>query len=438
MFPRVHRITALSQEQFNAKARNAKLILLYPWAPHRNAFIPYILADDSRTLIYTRVNEGTNTLVDFLGAVQAQWNTELGGFGSNLSNALGQQDASAWAEAFATDLKQLSDRLGRQICAYLDECDRIPHDDNFATFFSQLLENLDSRVQLAVSSRLLKYQPWFGFVERGDAVVFGTERRENDVMYTVIDEPKPALEVYAFGRGYALVNGQEIVNWDGALPRHLFFFFMDNPLVTRDEIFQMFWPRLSTKEATNVFHVTKRKISERISNKVEDGANYEMTSYNAGFYRPSDKLVRYYDVQEFETAISGALAALEEKEEEELYLRAVDLYKSPFLQDSPMAWMETRRNELRGLYAQALIGLGRLAKQREDIENALGYFIRSLKETPEREDIHRDIMTLYLNAGRIEEAKEQYAVLVEHLEKQFGIAPSLDTRQLYDVIIAKR
>ena len=32
------------------------------------------------------------------------------------------------------------------------------------------------------------------------------------------------------------VNGTPITNWDGALPRNLFFFFMDHPLVTRDEM----------------------------------------------------------------------------------------------------------------------------------------------------------------------------------------------------------
>ncbi|MBC7871609.1 MAG: hypothetical protein H7Y09_12275, partial [Chitinophagaceae bacterium] len=50
------------------------------------------------------------------------------------------------------------------------------------------------------------------------AVILGTEQRKNDVMFTVEDQPKPQLDVYALGRGLALVNGQEITKWDGALP----------------------------------------------------------------------------------------------------------------------------------------------------------------------------------------------------------------------------
>ena len=33
-------------------------------------------------------------------------------------------------------------------------------------------------------------------------------------------------------------------------------------MATRDDIFNTFWPSLSIKEATNVFHVTKRKVNE--------------------------------------------------------------------------------------------------------------------------------------------------------------------------------
>jgi hypothetical protein len=70
------------------------------------------------------------------------------------------------------------------------------------------------------------------------------------------------LEVYGLGPGQALINGQRIDRWDGMLPRALFFYFIDRGMVTRDEIFHTFWPTLSIREATNVFHVTKRKISE--------------------------------------------------------------------------------------------------------------------------------------------------------------------------------
>ena len=255
-------------------------------------------------------------------------------------------------------------------------------------------------------------------------------------MFTIVDEPKPALEVYALGRGYALVNGQEITNWDGALPRNLFFYFVDNPLITRDQIFEVFWPKLTTKEATNVFHVTKRKISERITMKVNEPGSYELTQYGSGFYTPSEKVIRYYDVHEFENSIENAMVTVDEKEEAELLSRAIDLYRGPFLQETQMEWMKQRRDELRQLYSQALIGMGRLRKDANDNEGALGFFSRSLKQTPEREDIHRQVMSICLEQGRIDDAKQQYQRLTKILDEELGIGPSPESRKLYDLIQA--
>ena len=232
------------------------------------------------------------------------------------------------------------------------------------------------------------------------------------------------------------MNGQYITNWDGALPRNLFFFFMDRHLVTRREIFDIFWPDLSVKEATNVFHVTKRKISERIGLKINPENSYELTQYSAGFYVPSDKLVRHYDVGDFQASIERAMITADEDEEENLLLRAVEGYKADFLQDTDMPWMNERREQLLQLNAQALISLGRINKRRNDDPSALGYFIRALKETPGREDIHREVMSLYLRMGRKEDARQQYNKLVEYLRTNQNISPSRESKDLFKVIEA--
>jgi two-component SAPR family response regulator len=340
-------------------------------------------------------------------------------------------------EALAADLGAYGRAQNTSIILYIDEIDRIPFDAAFNKFIRALVAALPSQTQLTCSSRLLTYQPWYDFVERGEAIILGTEYRKNDVMFTVEEKARPQLEVYALGRGYALVNGQPITNWDGALPRNLFFYFMDHGLVTRDEIFSTFWPDLSVKEATNVFHVTKRKISERISMKIDQRGSYELTQYAAGFYTPSEKVVRHYDVGEFQAAIEHAMITNDESQEERLLTEAIDLYRAPFLQDTDMDWMNSRRDHLRQLNAQALIGLGRLNKRRGDNESALGFFIRSLKDTPEREDIHREIMNLYLKLGRPQDARAQYEYLVQMLRTTLNISPSRETRDLYKLIEAQ-
>ena len=414
------------------KIGETQFILLYPWPDHRDAFLRDVVGKSQRPLYRYQLTDADTTLTDWLKNLMTVLTASTHDGPSNLQQALSQEEATLWGQALAADLNQIA--TGDAIWFFLEEMDRLPHDIQLEQFIEALVHHLSDNVYLAVSSRLLQCAPWRALALQNEAVVFGPKHRAHEVIYTRLEEPKPALEVYGFGRGYAEVNLREIENWDGALPRNLFFFFIDNPLVTRDEIFAAFWPKLATKEATNVFHVTKRKISERITMKVETDGNYELTQYSTGFYKPSEKLVRYYDVGAFEDAVGRAMITLEEDEEEALLERAIDLYKGPFLADVDMPWIVKRREVLQGLYAQALIGLGRLSQARGESVTALGYYVRALKETPYREDIHRDIMQIYINQGMLDDARQQYHTLKALLAENMDIAPAHETRALFERI----
>ncbi len=424
-------VTHVSLESFRQRSAGKKIVLLYPWTNYRNMFLAYFLANADEGLLYFRLNEEQPTLVQWLTALLDEFQSVLGDFGHNLQQALKGGKPEALGAALAADLRSYSD--GPTIL-FLDELDRAKMDSDFEQFIRGLINSLPANAQLAISSRLLSYQPWYDMVVRGEAIVLGTAQRRDDMMFTVENTPKPQLEVYAFGRGHALVNGHPITNWDGALPRNLFFFFMDHPLVTRDEIFETFWQSLSVKEATNVFHVTKRKITERISMQISDEGDYELTQYNSGFYMPSDKVVRHYDVSDFQEAMDKALVANSEKEEIALLSRAIDLYKGSFLQTVNMSWVEHRRRVLCELYTQALISMGRIYQRQGDERRALGFFTRALKETPEREDIHRQVMELYQAQGMRDDALAQYRKLEQVLRDTLKVAPSRETRDLYEKI----
>ena len=428
-------VTHVSLDSFRERSAGHKVVLMYPWQHYRYLFMMNFLSGAQDGLLYYRVSDDQAALKEWLNGLVFEFQSVLGNFGNNLQQALTEGKPTVIGEALAADLGDYSDE---PLILFIDELDRVAMDADFNQFMHALVGALPDNVQIAFSSRLLTYQPWYDMVARSEAVVLGTNQRKDDMMFTVEQTPKPQLEVYAFGRGHALVNGLPITNWDGALPRNLFFFFMDHPLVTRDEIFATFWPELSVKEATNVFHVTKRKITERISMKVSEDANYELTQYNSGFYMPSDKIVRHYDTGDFQEAIDKALVAGSEKEEVALLSRAIDIYKAPFLQTIEMKWVVERRDALRQLYAQALIGMGRIYFRRSEDQRAIGFFTRALKETPEREDIHRQIMGLYMKMGMLDDALMQYRKLEQILDATLKISPSRETRELYAEIEAKR
>lgn len=424
-------VTRVSLESFKERAAGKKVVLLYPWTNYRNLFLGHFLASEREGLLYYSIPHDMLALRDWLTDMVDQLSSVVETFGNHLKKALPDASVEQLGEAFAADLNE---QPGDHVTLFIDELDRVEFDDEFNQFIHSTVANLGDRAQLAFSSRLLTHQPWYDMVASGDAVVLGTEYRKNDIMFTVEDEVKPQIEVYAFGRGHALVNGQEITNWDGALPRNLFFYFIDNPLVTRDDIFATFWPNLSVKEATNVFHVTKRKISERITMKVDDDDSYELTQYSSGFYMPSEKIVRHYDVADFQEAVERATVTTNEHERETLFRRAVDLYKAPFLETINMPWVEERRQHLRQLYTQALVGMGRITRGRGNLEEALGFFTRALKEMPEREDIHREVMSIYSQLGMQDDAVKQYQSLERILKESLDIEPSPETQQLYTEI----
>ncbi len=435
MVTSIHKVTNVSFESFRYKSEGRKVVLLYPWSNFRTMFLAYFLEKAKEGLLYYRITDHQAALTDWLTGLVEEFDSVLDGFGANLREALVEGKPAEMGAALSADLAAY-DR--ESLFLYIDELDRATMDADFRQFIITLVDTLPSNVQFVVNSRMLTYQPWRDMVMSSDAIVLGTEQRRDDMLFRVEQTPRPQLEVYAFGKGHALVNGDAIVNWDGALPRNLFFFFIDRPLLTRDEIFATFWPDLAVKEATNVFHVTKRKVTERISLKVNDDENYELTQYNSGFYMPSEKLVRHYDVADFQEACDRAMVATNEKEEVMLLTRAVDIYKAPFLQTINMPWVEERREGLRQTYAQALIQLARIYQRRGDDQRALGFFARAVKESPEREDLHRHLMELYESLNMLDDAAIQYQKLYETLKERFNIEPAPATRELFERIEAKR
>ncbi len=421
-------VTRVSLETFKKQTANKKIVLLYPQSNYRNLFLSHFLSNAGNSLLYYRIPDGVNELPGFLAGMASEFDSLLGGFGDNLAEALQGDSINALGEALSNDLGTLK---SKEIILYIDELDRIKLDDGFNRFIRAVLNNLPDGIQVVFSSRRLTDRPWYDLIAEDQATVLGTEHLKDEGMFTLETGGKPQLEVFAFGRGHGYVNGGEVGNWDGALPRQLFFYFVDNQLVTRDDIFDTFWPNLTVKEATNVFHVTKRKISERISVHIPNEENYELTIYASGFYMPSDKITRHYDVGDFQAAVEQANTTTNEEEEEALLRRAVDLYKAPFLETMQLDWVIERRQHLQRLYAQVLIGLGRINRARGDLEEALGFFMRALKEAPEREEVHRNVMQIYIDLNMPQDARKQYDIIASYLREHYNAAPSEETQALH-------
>jgi len=341
--------------------------------------------------------------------------------GSNLSRAqLGQQLDTAIAS-------QTGDKSVSGISTLvLDECDRA-NMGAFDAFVPELISgNRPERLVIisrdvprcVVASENLRSQT--RFVPADDSLMLWD--------YAGQDNGSALLEVRALGTGRILLNGQSVDNWDGVLPRSLFFYLVDRGMTTRSEIFETFWPTLSTREATNVFHVTKRKISEVLG--------MDLTVYWSGFYRISPDIKLSYDAALFSEMIQDSEVASTEQAQH-LLERAISLYRCDFLTSVDMDWATKRRKELLESYGEALISLAKMVEKSGDLPRALGLYLRAAMTNPQREDLARSIMSLYRDLGKHLDAIYTYERLENQLETNLGVSPAPQLQELRDSILAE-
>ena len=418
----VEQVARTTFDEFEQQLQDKRIVVIYPRHRSRSALVAMFLEHYGQRIVYYGLGLEDSSLTAWLRHMIDDPSMPEG-FGNQTRAALGSRaEPEDFAAAFGADLFMLR---SEPFMLMLDTFDNLHMGEDEERFFLALPDQMPSHCQIVINARLLGVQPWNALMHTEKAGVVGNHSALGDGIYGD-DQALGQLEVLSLSGGHVYIDGRPVTSWDGSLPRHLFYYFVDHPMVTRDEIFEVFWPKMSVKEATNVFHVTKRKISERLG--------YELTSYSGGFYVPSPRLTVHYDAHLFENLVSEAVE--DDKNAHYNWYRAIQLYRSDFLPYINTPWVQARRDELKHQYAQALIGLGRYHMALEELDVSLGYLLRALREKPDWEDVHQDVMMIYYQTGRRDEAIAQYRQLEATLQKMFSIRPTLDTRNLFEVVSA--
>jgi DNA-binding SARP family transcriptional activator len=384
------------------------LVILHPDFHGQHSLFAPLLAEGDTTPVFLAVSEPGLSLRALLDDLRDVLNAQL-----NLSIDELPGDAERAAAALAKSINKV-----QHVTLILDAYDRLDQ-EAVAPFVAALASQLtNSRVLLGtrvLPMSLIEHEALAG---KTALIPVNPDKMILDYIGSV---GKNVLEVRALGPGRVLINGRLVDHWDGVLPRMLFFYFVDRGMTTRDEIFHTFWPNLSTREATNVFHVTKRKISEILGT--------DLTVYWSGFYRISPDLELHYDVVKFAEAVQNAAVA-DDEEAIMLLQSAITLYNGPFLSMMEQPWVSQRREELASNYAEALAGLARIYKHHDAPLDALGYYLRAAAASPQREDLARSIMELYRSLNRPAEALDIYERLEAELRSSLGVAPGPQTVEL--------
>jgi two-component SAPR family response regulator len=244
------------------------------------------------------------------------------------------------------------------------------------------------------------------------------------------EPPEAHLEIYAFGEGRVVRDGQPVSSsqWQAAMARELFFYVLLHGPVERDAIGLVFWPELPAEKVTNNFHSTLYRVRKAVGGDavVVEGGRYALgVDY-------------WFDVQAFEALIERArLLPPHDWQAQELWQRAVELYQGDFLPEVDRAWCVPKREQVRNQYIEALIESARCREARGAVDEAVAWYRRALQEDELREDVHRRIMRLYAEAGRRSAALAQYRDCRETLDQELGVEPSEETQELYEEVAGR-
>lgn len=259
---------------------------------------------------------------------------------------------------------------------------------------------------------------------------FRSQQMQGDVTKEK-DDAVGRLEIYALGEGQVVREGHTISSseWKVTMAKEMFFYILLHGPLDRDAIGLVFWPDLPSKKITDRFHTTLYRMRGAVGS---DAVIIEEGKYQLG------DIDYWFDVEEFEELVGRArLLPPQDWQTETLWRHAVELYQGDFLVDIDGVWCVPKRETLREMYIEALVGIGECHEVRREFEGAIEWYRRALTVDELREDIHRRIMRCYDKAGRRSEALAQYHRVQEILRRELNVEPSSETKRLYEHIAGK-
>lgn len=409
---------------FQQEIEHTRVLLLHPNSRYRSVFVAHLINSSQINTIYYALGPDDVNLPSFLAGITNEMAVRAPLSGSHVyALPAEERHGEELCRAFAQDLGDIS---SERFYLILDEYDRSDSADDVQTFIEQLISYLPQNCRLVINSRTLPRLPWVSMIARGDATIMEDDHVIRENFYGAVAADGDHLEIFALGPGFVLLNNQPIDTWEGHLPRLLFFFVLDRPVITRSDICHAFWPELDIEQAVNVFHVTKRRLHKAL--------NMDVLIHEDGYYRINPHLNIDYDVTDFVTHLAQARNPANTHSIDD-WRRASELYRGPFLQGHDDKWIVSRRRDFQQGYLEALTHMAQTCLDEQRPEQALALIRRAIQHDTSREDLHHQIMKLYQLLGRHVEAAMHYHGLLDQAEKS-NIVVGDSIKRLYQEMVS--
>lgn len=240
---------------------------------------------------------------------------------------------------------------------------------------------------------------------------------------------QPRLTIHGFGPAQALLNGKKVSlsDWQTRETRDLFFYFLQSPPQTKEDVAIAFWPDISPARMKMRFKTNMYRLRHAIGQ--------ETILFEDELYRFNTDVDYDYDVENFDKFLQRSKTV--DKNEEEIHLleSAVALVKGPYLSDIDLEWVDAERARLELDYHAALNRLAALYLESGQPLRAIETCQAALKANPLLEDFYRLNMRAHAALGDRAAITRVYQACRAVLKDELGVNPSEETEKLYQKLL---
>jgi DNA-binding SARP family transcriptional activator len=410
-------------QSFVEQTKNKSVVLIHAESKYRIPLISRIFSDDITPTFYYEMNIADIDIPSFLANFTHDLAEQVSTFGTHINQiGFSTLDIPSILHALVQDLNALSEH---PYILIIDECDRATIGDDLQYFLELIIDSLPKHVKIIFSGRATPRFPWLALCAQNKAIILKDEVITPPLFYSQQSPEKAQVQVSAFGPGNVFLNNELIENWEGHLPRLLLFFVLERPHVTRSEICESFWPELTSDQAVNVFHVTKRRL-----HKALEILGVDILIHEENCYYINPKVNIYYDVVDFVHTLFEARKTNGLEKKAAHWQRVIEMHKRSFLQGHPDHWITRRQQEYQIGLVEALVGMAQLRYEHQRPEQALALLQQAAKQSLTEQSSHRQLMLLYGELGRRSEAVAHYQQLDDRL-KSLGLVCDEETQTVY-------
>jgi len=208
--------------------------------------------------------------------------------------------------------------------------------------------------------------------------------------------------------------------------------------LSREQLFEHLWPEMTEDRAKSNFYVIWSTM-RRVLMGGSTGGPCPFVEHQGGVCRIVPSLVKS-DVADFEDALT-AMRRADRAGDTDLACAAADeiarYYRGELLPGELYDdWLAPIRDRYRHDYADAMLRAAQLHHEANDTEKALHMVRAALSQDPWREDLYQAALRYLIHSGQRSGAIETYTACRSRLCEDLGLDPSVETRRLYDEILA--